>query len=435
MGRCGATEPRGVTAGTTSPAVNRRAARVTPATPMPVPFPTAIPVPPVPVQVQVLVPLVPVLVTVPASILARGSRGEFGGIHRATGDRDEGAVARLVASAAFLSTTQRVYGMRIGNTEHVDWQQVGVLAANMACRMTADDPRDDETVGRPDNSSAEQYLFTDHETRTSERLDPTADAPAETRDREESYHELHAYHRTPGSSPELTCPGRAELNADGRWTWKGLELDREANRVADEQLAMRRQAEGRDDEGGYGEGGITPAMRRIEAELEHGSLVPDSENFALKSPDRFKEKLAKMISLEPDVAPGDLAAKIHDGIRYTFLFADPSYSDGVRTVESRLADKGYALVWRKPNWSGEEYKGINSQWCDPDSGALFEVQFHTPTSWDAKQRTHDSYEKTGNPATTTEERARLRAYQRRVSASVPVPPGALEFLPYKKEGR
>jgi hypothetical protein len=310
-----------------------------------------------------------------------------------------------------------------------------VLAANVACRMTADDPRDDEAVRSAGDPSAEHYVFTGHETRTSERPDLVAEAPTETRDREQGYHDLRAYHRARGCSPDVASPGDAELIDDGRWRWKGLELDRHANLVADEQLALRRAAEGRDDTGGYGEGGITPAMRRIEAELEHGTLVPDTENFALKSPDRFKEKLAKMISLEPDVAPGDLAAKIHDGIRYTFLFADPSYSDGVRTVESRLADKGYALVWRKPNWSGEEYKGINSQWCDPDSGALFEVQFHTPTSWDAKQRTHDSYEKTGNPATTTEERARLRAYQRRVSASVPVPPGALEFLPYKKEGR
>lgn len=310
-----------------------------------------------------------------------------------------------------------------------------MLAANMACRMTADDPRDDEAVGSADDPSAEQYLFTGHETRTSERPDLAAEAPAQTRDREEDYHNLRAYHRAPGGSPDATSPGDTGPIDDGRWRWKGLELDRHANLVAEDELARRRAAEGRDDIGGYGDRGITPAMRRIEAELEHGRLVPDTENFALKSPDRFKEKLAKMISLEPDIAPGDLAAKIHDGIRYTFLFADPYYSDGVRTVESRLAGEGYALVWRKPGWSGQEYKGINSQWCDLDSGVLFEVQFHTPTSWDAKQRTHDSYEKTGNPATTPDERARLRAYQRQVSASVPVPPGALEFLPYKKEGR
>jgi len=310
-----------------------------------------------------------------------------------------------------------------------------VLAANTACRMTADDPPDDEAVGSGDDPSAGQYFFPDHDTRTSERPDPGAEAPAEARDREESYHDLRAYHRAPGCSPDVTSPGDAELSDDSRWTWRGMELDRHANLVADEQLALRRAAEGRGEVGGYGERGITPAMRRIEAELEHGRLVPDTENFALKSSDRFKEKLAKMISLEPDVAPGDLAARIHDGIRYTFLFADPSYSDGVRAVESQLAGKGYALVGRKPSWSGEEYKGINSQWCDPDSGVLFEVQFHTSASWDAKQRTHDSYEKVGTAATTPEECARLRAYQRQVSAPVPVPPGAQEFLPYKKEGR
>jgi hypothetical protein len=171
--------------------------------------------------------------------------------------------------------------------EHVDWQQVGVLAANVACRMTADDPRDDEAVGNADVSSAEQDFFTDIETRTSECRDPAAEAPAEARHREESYHDLHAYHRAPGRPPDVTSPGQVEVG-DGRWTWKGLGLDRDANLIADEHLALRRAAEGRDETGGYGERGITPTMRRIEAELEHGRLVPDTENFALKSPDRFK---------------------------------------------------------------------------------------------------------------------------------------------------
>jgi hypothetical protein len=260
------------------------------------------------------------------------------------------------------------------------------------------------------------------------------DSSAETPDRESCYDELRAYDRTDGSPAVYTSPDKSKLTDDGRWKWKGLELSQEANLVADRQVAALRRAEGRDAEGTYGEGGTTPAMRRIEAELEHGSLVPDTEKFALKSPDRFKEKLAKMISLEPDVAPSDLAAKIHDGIRYTFLFEDQFYSDGVRETETRLAEKGYYLVWRKPNWSGEEYKGINSQWRDASSGNLFEVQFHTPESWTAKQQTHDAYEKIECPTTAPEERARLRAYQRTVTASVPVPPGALEFVPYKAEG-
>src|SRR6202161_405768 len=195
--------------------------------------------------------------------------------------------------------------------------------------MTADDHPDDEAVGRADDSSAGQYFFIDIETRDSERPGAAGDAPAEPRDREESDHDLHAHPRAPGCSPDVSNPGQVELGGDGRWTWKGLELDRHANLIADQHLALRRAAEGRNEAGGYGERGITPAMRRIEAELEHGRLVPDTENFALKSPDRFKEKLAKLITLEPDVAPGDLAAKIHDGIRYTFLFPAEEYASGV----------------------------------------------------------------------------------------------------------
>ena len=259
--------------------------------------------------------------------------------------------------------------------------------------------------------------------------------PTEAHDREECYRDLRAYDQVPGHRPAGRRPDEPGFGGDGRWKWKGLELSPEANRVADEGLAVRQAAEGRDAEGNYGEGGLTPAMRRVEAELEHGTLVPDTEKFALKSPDRFKEKLAKMISLEPDVTSGDHVARIHDGIRYTFIFEDQFYSAGVRAAENCLTGHGYKLVGRKPSWLGKEYRGINTQWRDPASGQLFEVQFHTPASWDAKQRTHDSYEKIQNPATPAEERARLRDYQREIAPSVTIPPGALEFAPYKEEGR
>jgi len=302
----------------------------------------------------------------------------------------------------------------------------------MACRMTADGPRDDEAVGTADDSSAEQYLFTDHETRTSERPDPVAETVPETRDREESYQDLHAYHRAPGCSSDVTSPDRVELNADGRWAWKGLELDRHANRVADEQLAMRRQAEGRDDEGGYGEGGITPSMRRIEADIEHGSLVPDSENFALKSPDRFKEKLAKLIDRYPDEPADKLASAIHDGIRYTLVFPAEDYASGVADATQRLRDTGYDLRLRKPSWDADDYRGVNTRWWDTEGRVLFEVQFHTPESWEAKQRTHDIYEKLCDTRITPAECKQLEEQQRRIVASIPVPPSVGTITYYLK---
>ncbi|HZC40610.1 MAG TPA: hypothetical protein VE343_08035, partial [Streptosporangiaceae bacterium] len=101
---------------------------------------------------------------------------------------------------------------------------------------------------------------------------------------------------------ELPLPREAErtdlpeedgprIDPDGSWHWKGRDLSPDQNRIADEALDRFRTAEGRDADGKYGDHGLTPAMRRIESQLEHGRLVPDTEKFALKSPDRFKEKL------------------------------------------------------------------------------------------------------------------------------------------------
>lgn len=250
--------------------------------------------------------------------------------------------------------------------------------------------------------------------------------------REQCYRELSLLDSV--TAPSRGPADRGESTADGGWKWKGLELDPEANRIADEALETRRTAEGRDAEGNYAETGITPAMRQVEAELEHGTLVPDTERFALKSPDRFKEKLAKLISLEPDSSPAELAERIHDGLRYTLTFEAQRYSDGVRQAERLLVERGFELCGRKPSWAGAEYKGINSQWRDTNGGPRFEIQFHTPDSWDAKQRTHDSYEKINHPATPPEERVRLMAYQREVMASVRIPPGGLDFDPYKPGG-
>jgi hypothetical protein len=175
-------------------------------------------------------------------------------------------------------------------------------------------------------------------------------------------------------------------------------------------------------------------MRRIEADLEHGSLVPDTEKFALKSPDRFKEKLAKMITRYPDKSPEELTNSIHDGIRFTFTFTEAGYAKGVEQVQATLAQSSYELELLKPSWDSDDYKGINSRWRDNESKVLFEVQFHTQASWEAKQETHDLYEKMQDSRTTPQERSRLESEQRRIVDHVPVPDGAAEIALYRKAG-
>jgi len=258
--------------------------------------------------------------------------------------------------------------------------------------------------------------------------------PEERRSRRELYADLRSRDNDPERQPPLGSPDAPRRTDDGGWEWKGLRLSPEANRVADQQLSARRTAEGRADDGSYGDRGITPAMRRVEAGLEHSTLVPDTEKFALKSPDRFKEKLAKMMEIEPDRSPSELSAEIHDGIRYTFISDPDHYSVSVDVARRELGGRGYELVNFKPSWTGTEYKGINSQWRDRVNGQAFEVQFHTPDSWEAKQRTHDAYERIMSPETAPAERARLCEYQREISSRVPIPSGALGFLPCKPKG-
>ena len=242
---------------------------------------------------------------------------------------------------------------------------------------------------------------------------------------------------------ELPLPPEAErtdlpeedgprIDPDGSWHWKGRDLSPDQNRIADEALARFRTAEGRDADGNYGDHGLTPAMRRIESQLEHGRLVPDTEKFALKSPDRLKEKLAARISRYPNAASDELASDIHDGIRYTFTFEFERYTEGMEAAQAKLTSDHEHLETR-PSWHMDEYKGVNSRWRERDSGVVFEVQFHTRESWEAKQATHDAYEKIKSPRTPISEVERLRTYQREVSAAVRIPPGALEIRQYPKE--
>jgi hypothetical protein len=247
-----------------------------------------------------------------------------------------------------------------------------------------------------------------------------------------------AVDEAPTPNSEAARPSDSEDQSrsgpDGSWEWQGRSLTPAESRSADQTLARWVTAEGRDADGNYEEHGLTPAMRRIEAQLEHGELIPDTEKFALKTADRLKLKLAERINLQPGESADVLASRIHDGIRYTFEYDEQNYTTGAMETEAALRRSGYELITRRPSWDNPDYKGVNSQWRDPDSGLLFEVQFHTHASWEAKQRTHLAYEQLADPRTGPEERERLDAYQREIAASVPMPPGALEIPYYHKKG-
>ena len=110
-----------------------------------------------------------------------------------------------------------------------------------------------------------------------------------------------------------------------------------------------------------------------------------------------------------------------DAIRYTFQYQEARYTQGVLADIVRLKDQGFKLDKLKNSWSDDQYKGINSQWTEPDTGQRFEVQFHTRISFEAKQLTHGAYERLRSKQADKFEELVLEAFQKKVTAEVPVP--------------
>jgi hypothetical protein len=212
-------------------------------------------------------------------------------------------------------------------------------------------------------------------------------------------------------------------------------LTPEQEQIANLALGRYRAASGRNVFGGYGESGLTPAIRRVEAHLPHGRLAPETDEYTLKSPARFKEKLARMIARNPGVPAEELAAEIYDAARYTFLFEPQDYTDGTWLVHRRLKAHGFELEARRNRWESPEFKGIRTRWRDPAHDLAFEVQFHTPASWDVMQRTHGAYLRITDAKTPAAERAQLRSRQVTASAATRPPPRSAEIGDFRTDVR
>jgi hypothetical protein len=168
---------------------------------------------------------------------------------------------------------------------------------------------------------------------------------------------------------------------------------------------------------------ISPAMRAIESHDPSRHLTGFDNR--LKGRDRIKEKVHDTIQ-ERDRSPEDAVSLVPDTIRYTFEYRDSHYTQGVWADIGRLKDQGFELHKLRNSWSGDQYKGINSQWIEAETGQRFEVQFHTSISFEAKQLTHDAYKRLRTHQADIFEELVLEAFQAKIVGEVPVPPGAVD---------
>ena len=159
-------------------------------------------------------------------------------------------------------------------------------------------------------------------------------------------------------------------------------------------------------------------MRAVESQDPDRHLIGFEHR--LKDRDRIKEKVADTME-EVGSSAEEALSIVPDAIRYTFQYREARYTQGVWADIEHLKGQGFELDKLRNSWAGDQYKGINSQWIEPDSGQRFEVQFHTRISFEAKQLTHTAYERLRTHQVDEFEKMVLKAFQRKVSAEIPSP--------------
>jgi hypothetical protein len=178
---------------------------------------------------------------------------------------------------------------------------------------------------------------------------------------------------------------------------------------------------------------ITKGIEETARDKNYGGWL-EGLAFRCKGDERLKEKIAEKIQAEPDRTPVEAIKEINDAIRYTFCFEPSNYANGYWDFRQRLESSGYRMIYNKNHWRDDpEYKGTNTRWVTPD-GQRFEVQFHTPESYHAKQQvTHNAYERTRNPLTGRRERREIEVFQREVYMFITVPNEIDNIPDYKEE--
>jgi hypothetical protein len=310
-------------------------------------------------------------------------------------------------------------------------------------------------IDRPDDADVPSDEHSDHR---ADRADASATgdgqvghAPAETRSREEYDADLRAAEANERAKPaengqQATNWEAMAERARGMWSeykrrwppeerppvdrsddpvgsWRGEsnefidsgvnhKIEQECDRIVDREQKI-----------------ISPRLREIESQDPDRKLVGFKDR--LKDRDRIKEKLYDDIEFLRR-SPREAISLLPDAIRYTFQYDEARYTKGVQADIVRLKEQSFQLDKLKNYWSDDQYKGINSQWIEPGTGQRFEVQFHMRISFEAKQITHGAYERLRTHRADALEELLLEAFQKKVTAEVPIPRDAASITDYSE---
>ncbi|WP_200996826.1 hypothetical protein [Mycobacteroides chelonae] len=207
---------------------------------------------------------------------------------------------------------------------------------------------------------------------------------------------------------------RPSPSTNGEWKSHsgGASLNSEQNAAADKFLEQARRAEPR----------ITQSLRGIVDNAPGSQLTGLGKR--LKTEESFKRKLYTSIVTTPNLSTAEHLSDMKDSVRYTVQSPHELYTANTQQAIDRLVAQGYEPVKFKNTWDKPGYQGINSFWREPTTGHTFEVQFHTPASFDTKTQAHSLYEEERLPDTSPQRANELQQKLNHVFDSVPRPSGS-----------
>jgi hypothetical protein len=209
-----------------------------------------------------------------------------------------------------------------------------------------------------------------------------------------------------------TTPGREQ--ASSAEAIVAATNETEISALADELLELAAEAEL----------WITPTLSYL-ADYYEGDMV--GLEFRFKSRESTIGKIKSRMQRDNLENPRD--ASIRDSLRYTMRFTDQPaghHDDAVAGVLALMESTGHTVLTVRNYWPrGDDYSGINTTLKAPN-GIAWELQFHTPASFDLKMSTHVIYEQVRKPDVALELRQDLFEEVTKQWDVIPIPADVLE---------
>ncbi len=171
-----------------------------------------------------------------------------------------------------------------------------------------------------------------------------------------------------------------------------------------------------------------PAVTAVLKTLESDKVHLEGLDHRLKTVESLSRKI-RSDAHDMEVSLEESAGNIRDSLRYTMIADDAEYTGVTKKTLDTLSAMGITVTKFKNYWTDDsrDYRGINVNLKTPE-GVIFELQFHTPDSYDTKsEKTHKYYEIMRDENATAAERAEAAKKNDELFALVPVPEGAKEL--------